>query len=338
VVAELGHVAVPRPPPAEELASPCGRVIGTQLRAGPQRGFHVPHEESYDRAGALSTRGPRCHQTEVPCPPVGVCRFTAASPWTPPATSHRWSFPRRGIIEGSRVFTRPVFPIACGRCGTANLGLDRLSFAPRRYQRRTSGWGQAIEHGPGLHLRHRRPPIEYPLNSCDLVSHLVTETAERAGPMQAAVASDVNHATNGRIGTPRGTMRGSAPVRPGDTLGDSLWAVAAFEQPSRTNHQGTSERLTRSSEPVRISSIEPYVSSPSIRSRVTGGHPLPRGRPVPSVFSRCGQFDRRWLHRVRRGELSSVRACTRARRSASSRFSSVATCCQLSRLVVASRR
>jgi hypothetical protein len=52
--------------------------------------------------------------------------------------------------------------------GTAALGLDCLSFALRRYQRRTSGWGQAIEHGPGRHLRHRRPPIEYPLNSCDL--------------------------------------------------------------------------------------------------------------------------------------------------------------------------
>ena len=43
--------------------------------------------------------------------------------------------------------------------GTAALGLDHLSFAPHRCQRRTSGWGQAIEHRPGLHLRHRRPPI-----------------------------------------------------------------------------------------------------------------------------------------------------------------------------------
>ena len=64
--------------------------------------------------------------------------------------------------------------------GTAALGLDRLSFAPRRYQRRTSGWGQAIEHRPGLHLRHRRPPI-------DVLTQLVRpRVAPRSGDCRAS--------------------------------------------------------------------------------------------------------------------------------------------------------
>jgi len=45
-------------------------------------------------------------------------------------------------------------------------------FAPRRYQRRTPGWGRAIEHLPGLrHQRHRRPPTQRATCACDLVSH-----------------------------------------------------------------------------------------------------------------------------------------------------------------------
>ena len=51
--------------------------------AGPQRGFHVPHERDTTGTGAPST--PRTTVLTRPeCrPPVGVCRFTAASPWTP---------------------------------------------------------------------------------------------------------------------------------------------------------------------------------------------------------------------------------------------------------------
>jgi hypothetical protein len=47
------------------------------------------------------------------------------------------------------VFTRPIFPSpdAPGWNGSA-LGFTS-SFAPRRHPRRTSTWGQVIEHGPG---------------------------------------------------------------------------------------------------------------------------------------------------------------------------------------------
>ena len=50
--------------------------------------------------------------------------------------------------KGSRVFTRPIFPspVAAGWNGSV-LGFTP-SFAPRSYERRTSRWGQVIEHGP----------------------------------------------------------------------------------------------------------------------------------------------------------------------------------------------
>jgi hypothetical protein len=101
-----------------------------------------------------------------------VCRFPAASPWT------RWSVPSAGLHvtrhhRGFTVVHPSGLPLRLWPLdGTAALGLDHLSFAPRRYRRRTSGWGQAIEHRPGLHLRHVDLQSMYPLNSCDLVSHL----------------------------------------------------------------------------------------------------------------------------------------------------------------------
>src|SRR6266511_499230 len=39
--------------------------------------------------------------------------------------------------------------------GAGALGLDPLSFAPRGYPRRTSGWGRTLDTGPELHPRHR---------------------------------------------------------------------------------------------------------------------------------------------------------------------------------------
>ena len=105
-------------------------------------------------------------------PATGACRFSAASP------APRWSFPSAGFevtrhqqgftcVHPSDLPLRLWFPD-----GTGTLGLDHLSFAPRRYQRRTSGWGQAVDTGPELHLRHRRTsnPV-HSLASCDLVSH-----------------------------------------------------------------------------------------------------------------------------------------------------------------------
>jgi len=149
--------------PAEELASPYGRVTGTQLRAPALNGVSTFHT-SETRPGRVPPlpRGPRCS------PDRSSVLQSACAASQRPVLGPRWSVPSAGlplhVTRHHRGFTgvHPsglplhLWPLD----GTATLGLDHLSFAPRRYQRRTSGWGQAIEHRPGLHLRHRRPPID----------------------------------------------------------------------------------------------------------------------------------------------------------------------------------
>jgi hypothetical protein len=163
----LGH-----PVPLEELASPYGRVTDTQLHAPDLSGVSTfPTSELRPGRVPPLPRGPRCSTGRGWC----VGRSSAAS--QRPVLGPRWSVPSAGlhVTRHHRGFTcvHPsglplrLWPLD----GTAALGLDHLSFAPRRCQRRTSGWGQAIEHRPGLHLRHVDLQSMYPLNSCDLVSH-----------------------------------------------------------------------------------------------------------------------------------------------------------------------
>ena len=64
----------------------------------------------------------------------------------PAATSHRRGSRLRGINGGSLTFTRPVFPSPVAPGWNGSPWASPPSFAPRRYRRRTSGRGQAIEH------------------------------------------------------------------------------------------------------------------------------------------------------------------------------------------------
>lgn len=57
-----------------------------------------------------------------------------------------------------------------GRERSRRLRRQRLSFAPRRYQRRTSGRGRAASTRPELRDRHDRPSNPSSLARCDLVS------------------------------------------------------------------------------------------------------------------------------------------------------------------------
>jgi len=77
--------------------------------------------------------------------------------------------------RGFTAFTRPVFPWPVVPGWNGHPWASPRSSAPRRYQRRTSGRGQALSTGLGLRSRHHRSTLlpTSPLVSCDLVSHLV---------------------------------------------------------------------------------------------------------------------------------------------------------------------
>ena len=141
--------------PPGELGLPHGRLTGHHLRAGPRRGFHVPHERDTTGVGALSTPG-----TAV-LSPAGCRARPAPAASQRPVPAPRCHIPPAGLTmtrhqRGFTRFTRPVFPspVAPGWNGT--LGLSP-GFAPRRYQRRTPGRGQAVSTGPELRDRHHRP-------------------------------------------------------------------------------------------------------------------------------------------------------------------------------------
>jgi hypothetical protein len=69
---------------------------------------------------------------------------------------------------------QPVFPSPVTPGWNTGPWASSLSFAPHRYQRRTSGRGRAFEHSPGLCSQHHLLVLQsaYPLIACDLVSHL----------------------------------------------------------------------------------------------------------------------------------------------------------------------
>ena len=122
-------------------------------------------------------RGGGVHTTGQ-VPPVDACRFSAASP------APRYCQPSPGLTltRSHQRFTRvhpSGLPLTCNpRMARESLG-STLSFAPRRYQRRTSRRGRALEHTPGA-TSSTTPPTsnDEPLNTCDLVSHHL-ESASR---------------------------------------------------------------------------------------------------------------------------------------------------------------
>ena len=146
------------PLPALAFWSSCSRRgIGRSLRSayqcarrrtGPRRGFRVSHARAAIGVGALSTPG----TTVLALTGVAHRPALAASQRRVPALRHDVASMRssalRSITKGSRVFTRPIFPLPVAPgCNGSVLGFTP-SFAPRPCGRRTSRWGQVIEHGP----------------------------------------------------------------------------------------------------------------------------------------------------------------------------------------------
>ena len=123
---------------------------------GPGRGYHVPHLRDTTGLGALSTPGTAVLSRPDAVPGRRLPHRSGQS-LHPAAASHRRGSVLRGINEGSRdspVRSAPHLwpPGWDGR----PLGFP-LSSAPRRYQRRTSGWGRAMSTRPELRDRHSRP-------------------------------------------------------------------------------------------------------------------------------------------------------------------------------------
>jgi len=87
-------------------------------------------------------RGLRCpHGRQViPGRRLPPCSGRPCTPVQQPTTG---GFLSRGIIKGSRSFTRPAFPwpVAPGWSGSPRASSP--GFTPRRYRRRMPGWGQA---------------------------------------------------------------------------------------------------------------------------------------------------------------------------------------------------
>ena len=84
--------------------------------------------------------------------------------------------PRLDVTRHHRGFTcvHPSgFSLACSPGWNGEPWASPWSFAPRRHQRHTSGWGQALSTGPRLRSRHHQSTLlsASPLATCDLVSH-----------------------------------------------------------------------------------------------------------------------------------------------------------------------
>ena len=121
-----------------------------------------------------------------------------------PSTGSRLPRHQRGFKQ----FTRPVFPSPVAtRLERAALGLFVPGFAPRRpgAGRRTPGWGQAIEHGPGTTAQLTFAALQSgsSLNTCDLASHATfpitrTKSTARSHPCLAASMPAARFARRGR--------------------------------------------------------------------------------------------------------------------------------------------
>jgi hypothetical protein len=153
-------------------------AVGLPDNARTPSGFHVSHVRVATGEGALST------------PRTAVLTRPTASLRPPPAASQRQCpyTPAEHPSSGAQLDEASLrvhcihpsgLPLACGpRMERAPLGFPR-SFAPRRYQRRTSGWGQALSTGLGLRSRRHGSTLlpTSPLVSCDLVSHVAPVAA-----------------------------------------------------------------------------------------------------------------------------------------------------------------
>jgi hypothetical protein len=154
-------------------------------RVGPRRGYRVPHTRATTGLGAFYT--PR---TTVLIPDGRRLRPASAAP-PRPVLSTPLQHPSRGALlhEAStkvQAIHPSGLPLARHRPdGTSSSFGFPPSFAPRRPRagQRTSGQGQAIEHGPETTLYdiYRTSNVACLLNVCDPTSHRRLQGSRRDG-------------------------------------------------------------------------------------------------------------------------------------------------------------
>ena len=218
----LGH-----PVPAGELGPPHGRLTEhAQGRARTPTGYPVPHTRAATGMGALYTPG-----TTVLTPTEATSgRAPAASQRTSPCTPPHIPPTGYRLTRQTRVhamFARPVFPSPlAARMERAALGLPP-GFAPRRpgAGRRTPGWGQAIEHGPGT-TRSTHSSISNPVvHSLCATSgqHIWPNAIARPAPSREQKQSRRDQSAHARI-----RAIGALRIGAGDPLGRACARSISF--------------------------------------------------------------------------------------------------------------
>ena len=137
------HSLPGHPVPARELGLPCGRLTGPCYQGRTPTGLPRSARMSCGRGGCPLYPGDCGARTAGRSSPAAACRLAAARPCTPVQQPTTGGFLSRGIIKGSRSFTRPAFPppVAPGWSGSPRAYSP--GFTPRRYRRRMPGRGQA---------------------------------------------------------------------------------------------------------------------------------------------------------------------------------------------------
>jgi len=154
--------------PALAFWSSCSRpgswallTVGLPANGRTPTGFPRFARTSCDRGGCPLYSGDNGAHPDRSRSPASVRRITATCPYAPPQhpidtglcfTKHQ---PR---VQND--FTRPIFPSPVTPGWNRSPWAWAPSFAPRPYRRRTSRWGQAIEHEPETRsTSSTQPPI-----------------------------------------------------------------------------------------------------------------------------------------------------------------------------------
>ena len=104
------HSLPGHPVPARELGLPCGRLTGPCYQGRTPTGLPRSARMSCGRGGCPLYPGDCGARTAGRSSPAAACRLAAARPCTPVQQPTTGGFLSRGIIKGSRSFTRPAFP------------------------------------------------------------------------------------------------------------------------------------------------------------------------------------------------------------------------------------